>query len=64
MDIEKLISLMKYNNFTMYRLSKLSGVPESSVNRIVHGQSPDSNVSTVKKLAKALGVKVDDLLSD
>ena len=64
MDPEKLKTLMKQQNLTMYRLAKLSGLPESSVNRLVWGQTPDPRVSSLKKIADALGVKVDDLLSD
>lgn len=64
MNTKKLQELIKEKNLTMYALAKASGVPESSVGRIVHGISKDPNVSTVKKIADALGVKVDDLLQN
>ena len=62
MNIEKLKSIMEQQNLTMYRLSKLSGVPESVINRLIWGQAKDPHISTVKKIADALGVKIDDLL--
>lgn len=53
------------HNTTMYRLAKDSGVPYSTVNDICTGKSRIENASagTVYKLAKALGISTDELIS-
>lgn len=63
-SVEKLRTLMKRQNITMYRLSKLSGMPESSINRLVWGNTPNPRVNSLKRIADALGVKMDELMDD
>ena len=63
LNVEKLKSLIYNNGFTYTDLSKESGVSRTSIHRIINKLLIPRN-STVGKLAKALGVKVEDLLED
>lgn len=51
-------------NMTMYRLSKLSGIPKTTVIDICSGKSSieGCNAKTVYALAKALGCTMEDLM--
>lgn len=55
--------LMKKNNLSAYRLSKISEVPYSTLADILCARTDLSTVSasTLARLAKALGVSMDDL---
>ena len=58
--------LLKQKNMTKYRLSKVSGVPFTTVSEITTGKSKIKNCTgeTLYKLAKALDVTIDDLLAE
>jgi transcriptional regulator with XRE-family HTH domain len=45
------------------KLSKLAGVTVHTVTKIEIGATPDPRITTLKKIARALGVGVDDLIS-
>ena len=45
-----------------YRLAKESGVSNSEICYIVSGEQDNPKLLTAKKIADALGLKVDDLL--
>lgn len=62
-NVGKLKSLIYNNGLTYTQLSKNSGVSRASINRIVNNDFK-ARPSTVGKLAKALGCKVEDLLQD
>ena len=62
-NVEKLKSLIFNNGLTYTELSKSSGVSRTSINRIVNNDFK-ARPSTVGKLAKALGCKVEDLLEN
>lgn len=53
---------MKELNISAYRLAKDTGLSNTAVCYIVSGERTNPNVLTVKKIADALGLKVDDLL--
>ncbi|MCL2018382.1 MAG: helix-turn-helix transcriptional regulator [Oscillospiraceae bacterium] len=57
--------LLKEKNMTKYRLSKISGVPFTNISEISTGKSNIKNCTgeTLYKLAKALGVTMEELLS-
>lgn len=62
------MSLQEYidsKNITKYRLSKISGVPKTTLTDICSGKSKLQNCSarTVQQLASALGCTMEDLLS-
>ena len=44
------------------KLSKLAGITLHTITKIESGVTPDPRIETVKKIADALGVSVDDLL--
>ncbi|MEM4222165.1 MAG: helix-turn-helix transcriptional regulator [archaeon] len=44
------------------KLSKLAGVTLHTITKIESGATPDPRIETVKKIAQALGVSVDDLI--
>ena len=58
--------LLKQKNLTKYRLSKLSGIPFATISDISTGKAKIEKCSaeTLYKLAKALDVTMEDLVSD
>jgi len=44
------------------KLSKLAGITLHTITKIESGATPDPRIETVKKIADALGVSVDDLI--
>ncbi len=44
------------------KLSKLAGVTLHTITKIESGATPDPRIETVKKIAQALGVSVEDLI--
>lgn len=57
---KNLKKIMKERDLTLAQLSKLSGVPKSTIHNIISGH--DASVKTVEKLRKALNVSVAKLL--
>lgn len=54
MNTNVLKTLMKKENISMYKLSKLSGIENKSVWNIVNNKRKDPQISTIVKIAKAL----------
>jgi hypothetical protein len=54
-----LVSELKRTKFTVYRLSKLSGVPAPSIHRVIYGEVLNPELNTVLKLAAALNQNVN-----
>jgi transcriptional regulator with XRE-family HTH domain len=44
------------------KLSKLAGITLHTITKIESGATPDPRIETVKKIADALGISIDDLL--
>lgn len=44
------------------KLSKMAGVTLHTITKIESGATPDPRIETLRKIASALGVKVDDLI--
>jgi len=44
------------------KLSKLAGITLHTITKIESGATPDPRIGTVKKIANALGVGIDDLM--
>ena len=59
-DFEALKSLKTKRNLSAQALSDLSGVPVSTVNRVLRGEG-DPGVSTVVSLVHAMGGSLDDI---
>jgi plasmid maintenance system antidote protein VapI len=58
--------ILTQNNFTKYRLSKISGVPFATISDICTGKAQIEKCSaqTLFKLSKALNVTMEELVSD
>ena len=63
MDIN---DILKQKNMTKYRLSKISGVPFTTISEITTGKTKIKNCTgeTLYRLAKALDVTMEDILAD
>ncbi len=44
------------------KLSKLAGITLHTITKIESGATPDPRIETIKKIADALGVSIDDLM--
>ena len=62
MNIEKILKLMKEQNMTRYKLAKMSGVSETQLKRLFIGKSKDPRLSTIKGIARALGVTIEEIV--
>lgn len=60
--IERLKALKKERKLTNEQLSTLSGVPFGTLNKILGSETKETNISTVIKLANAVGVPAKDLI--
>jgi len=58
-------SIKKYRQklgISQDKLSKLAGMTFQTITKIESGATPDPRIETVKKIADALGVSIDDLM--
>ena len=57
--------ILKIRKLTIYRLSKISGIPKTTLVDLSNGTTSIHNVSlkTINKLSKALNITVEDLLN-
>ena len=62
MDFKKLKSLRKEQNLTQTELSEKAGVGKVTISCLESGALKESNVSTLLKIAKALGCEVTDII--
>lgn len=62
MNTNKLVQLMKEKEMSIYKLSKLTGLSDGGLNGIIHGKKKDPRISTVKKIAKALEVDINEII--
>jgi DNA-binding Xre family transcriptional regulator len=62
----KINDLLAQKNMTKYRLSKISGVPFTTISEITTGKTKIKNCTgdTLYRLAKTLDVAIEDLLAD
>lgn len=54
--------LIKFGNISGAELAKRTGIPTSTINRILAGTVLDPRISTLKPLAEYFGISVDQLL--
>ena len=56
--------LLKKKNLTKYKLSKVSGVPQATINDLCNGKTDPERCSagTLYKIAKILGVSIEEVL--
>lgn len=61
MGIEYIKQIKKERGLTNEELSKLSGVPIGTLNKILSGHTPDPQFETVKSICRALGISLSAL---
>lgn len=61
MEINLLKAKKKELNMTTEELSKRSGVPIGTLNKIFAGQTQDPKFETIKSICKALGISLMEL---
>jgi len=54
--------IRKKENISQDRLSKLADITHTTLAKIETGRNNNPTIKTLHKIAKALGVRVDDLL--
>lgn len=54
MNINYLKIQLKTRNISIYKLSKLTGLDDGMLNRIINGKTTNPQMTTVVKIAKAL----------
>ena len=60
---KRVLELRKDQELTQDQLAESSGVPQGTISRLERGVSGDVQISTVEKLAIALGVNIESLLA-
>lgn len=61
MGIEYIKKVKKEKGLTNEELSRLSGVPIGTLNKILSGHTPDPQFETVKAICRALGISLSAL---
>jgi transcriptional regulator with XRE-family HTH domain len=57
----RLEEIRKSKGFSRYKLSKLAGVKESTLQNIENSNNPNPTFTTMCKIADALGITLDEL---
>lgn len=60
MGLEKITEYKKRLGITSEELSKRSGVPLGTINKILSGDTKDPKLGTLKAIARVLGCTLDD----
>ena len=63
MNTRKIKDLMKEKNMSIYRLSKETGISDSLLGKILNGKVGNPRIQTVKQIAKALNVTIDEIVN-
>lgn len=63
MNTRKIKDLMKGKNMSIYRLSKETGISDSLLGKILNGKVENPRIQTVKQIAKALNVTIDEIVN-
>ncbi|MCM8901589.1 helix-turn-helix domain-containing protein [Caldicoprobacter algeriensis] len=56
----RILQLCKENNITINKLANLAGIPQSTLNDIVHGKSKNPTVKTIYYICFGLGIRMKD----
>lgn len=64
LDPTKIESVMVAKSVSRAELSKRSGIAPPNITRLLSGERPDPTLSTVERLAKALGCPIAKLVSE
>ena len=57
---ERILELCRERDISINRLSSMSGVTQSTVNKIVSGRNRSTTISTIKKLCDGLGITIEE----
>lgn len=63
MNTRKIKDLMKEKNMSIYRLFKETGISDSLLGKILNGKVENPRIQTVKQIAKALNVAIDEIVN-
>ena len=63
MNTRKIKDLMKEKNMSIYRLSKETGISDSLLGKILNGKVENPRIQTVKQIAIALNVTIDEIVN-
>ena len=61
---KRVIELRKAAKMTQYELADAAQVPQGNISRLERGDVEDIHVSTLLRLARALGATINDFLRD
>ena len=61
---EKLEKHLKQKKISMYQLSKMTGIPEATINNIKHKRIKSISFHVAYKIAKALEIDLEELVPD
>ena len=62
MDLEKIKRLMKKKGYGYASLSRKTGIDRTAIWKIVNGATTDPRLETIKTIASALDVRVEDII--
>ena len=57
---ERILQLCKENNLNVNKLANLAGLPQSTLNDVVHGKSKNPTIKTIYYLCFGLGIELKD----
>ena len=57
---ERIVQLCQEADIPINKLSRISGVTQSTVNNIVSGRNHSTTISTIKKLCDGLGITIEE----
>ena len=60
MNSNYLKKIMQNKNISIYKLSKLTGLDDGMLNRIINGKTTKPQITTIVKIAKALDLTNDE----
>ena len=63
MNTRKIKDLMKEKNMSIYWLSKETGISDSLLGKILNGKVENPRIQTVKQIAKALNVAINEIVN-
>ena len=54
----RILELCKQKGITVYKLSTISGITQSTINNIVSGRNNSTTISTIKKICDGLDITI------
>lgn len=62
--IHRINTLCEQHDMSIYELSKLSGITQSTLNEIMQGRSERPRIDTIKKVSFGFGIKLTEFFND